>query len=415
MYKKIAPFVICILGSFFYVYDYFLAVSPSIMTGDLISAFSLNAGQLGAMLSIFFLASTFFQVPAGVLLDRFGARLLLSLAVLVSGLGTLMFGMAHSAWQIGFARLLMGIGSPFAFLGALFLASRWFAHKHFAFIAGLVQLGAALGSIVGEGPLATFVNQFGWRSTMMGVGFVTLVLSLLFWLVLRDGQPQVEVAEEFYDQRLRDVFKIKAVWWIAVVGFASWVTITGVGALWGIPYLMSVYGLSNEHVGYLYILLWLGLGLGSPLMGWWSDRLHSRKIPFYVCFMLGIVAGVMFMFVPSLPFVLMLFLLFLLGFTASLQSLTFGMAKDLIPHKHFVAASGLINLAAVFTGVVAQPLMGYIIDWHACERGEMTQHYVVADYQFGFVVIPVVLLLGLLVTWLALPETCCQPIYEKRS
>lgn len=411
-YKKIAPFVICILGSFFYIYDYFLAVSPSVMTGELLTSFDLTAGSLGTMLAVFFLASTFFQIPAGVLLDRFGARALLSLAVLISGVGTLWFGLAHAPWEIGGARLLMGIGSPFAFLGALFLASRWFAHKYFAFIAGLVQVGAAAGCIIGGGPLAALVNIFGWRESMIDIGFVTLILSLLFWLVLRDGTPQVKVAPHYHNQRLLDVFKIKSVWWIAVVGFATWITVTGVGALWGVPYLMGVYNLTNEAAGYLYVLLWLGLGLGSPLIGWWSDRLKKRKLPFYVCFTVGILAGILFMLAPSLPLWLICVVLFLLGFTASLQSLTFGIAKDLIPHKHFVAASGLINLAAVFTGVVSQPLIGYLVDWHARTRSVVTHTYAVSDYQLGFIVVPLILLLGLVVTYFCLPETHCKPVYQ---
>jgi MFS family permease len=415
IYKKIAPFVICTLGSFFYIYDYFLAVSPSVMTHELLTSFNLTAGALGSFLAVFFLASTFFQIPAGMLLDRFGARALLSLAVLVSGLGTLWFGLAHTPWELGGARLLMGIGSPFAFLGALFLGSRWFAHKYFALIAGLVQVGAALGCIIGGGPLAVLVNTFGWRASMIGIGFVTLILSVLFWLILRDGEPQVQVAPHYHNQLLRDVFKVKSVWWIALVGFATWITVTGVGALWGVPYLMGVYQLSNETAGYLYILLWLGLGIGSPLVGWWSDYLGQRKLPFYVCFIIGVIAGILFMLAPSLPLWVIGIVLFFLGFAASLQSLTFGIAKDLIPHRHFVAASGLINLAAVFTGVVSQPLIGYLVDWHARSRGVLTHNYNVSDYQLGFIIVPLILLFGLIITWRCLPETHCKPVYEHRG
>lgn len=406
--QRMAPFVICILGSFFYVYDYFLAVSPSIMTGDLLSTFSLNAGELGSLMSVFFLASTFFQVPAGLLLDRFGARSLLTLSVLVSGLGTLLFAMATHSWELGAARLLMGIGSPFAFLGALFLASRWFAHKHFALIAGLVQLGAALGSTIGGGPLAMIVNHLGWRHALMAIGWVTLVLSLLFWLILRDGEKPVTFEPSVDNARFRDTLKLPQVWWIALAGFASWVTVTGIASLWGVPYLMAVYGWSNEKIGYLYILFWLGLGLGSPLMGGLSDALKSRKIPFYICFGLGFIACLLYIEAPFIPAWLMVIVLILLGFAGSLQSLTFGIAKDIVPPKHFVAASGLINLAAVATGVIVQPVMGYLIDYSARSHGVFNAQYHVADYQMGFKVVAVILLLGLLVTHFGLKETKCQ-------
>ena len=409
---RIAPFIICILGSFFYVYDYFLAVAPSVMTHDLLNGFSLNAGQLGGLMAVFFLASTFFQIPAGMLLDRFGARKLLTLSVLVSGLGTLLFAVATQAWELGAARLLMGIGSPFAFLGALFLASRWFAHRHFALIAGFVQLGAAVGSIAGEGPLAVLINHLGWRHALLAIGWVTLLLSLLFWLIIRDGEPRGVMETEVKQARLRDTFKLPQVWWISLAGFASWVTVTGIASLWGIPYLMAVYGWSNEKIGYLYILFWLGLGLGSPLMGWISDVLKSRKIPFYICFGLGFIACLFYIEAPHIPGWVMVIVLVMLGFAASLQSLTFGIAKDIVHPKHFVTASGLINLAAVLTGVVVQPIMGYLIDRSAKAHGMIGSHYQVADYQDGFIVIAVVLFLGLLITYFGLKETHCQATYK---
>ncbi len=410
--SKIAPFIICILGSFFYVYDYFLAVAPSIMTHDLLNQFSLNAAQLGSLMAVFFLASTFFQIPAGMLLDRFGARKLLTLSVLVSGLGTLLFAVATQSWELGVARLLMGVGSPFAFLGALFLASRWFAHRYFALIAGFVQLGAAIGSIAGEGPLALLVNHLGWRHALLAIGWVTLVLSLLFWLIIRDGEPAQSAEPQVKQARLLDTFKLPQVWWISLAGFASWVTVTGIASLWGIPYLMAVYGWSNEKIGYLYILFWLGLGLGSPLMGWLSDALKSRKIPFYICFGLGLIACLFYIEAPHVPGWLMVIVLVMLGFAASLQSLTFGMAKDIVPPQHFVTASGLINLAAVLTGVVVQPIMGYLIDHAAKAHGVVGTAYQVVDYQNGFIVIAGVLLFGLLVTHFGLKETKCQAVYQ---
>ena len=97
--KKLTPFFICFFGSLFYVYDYFLAVSPSVMTNDLLSTFSLDAAGLGMLIAVFSLASTFFQIPAGALLDQYGARILLSISVLLSGIGVLFFATATAPWM----------------------------------------------------------------------------------------------------------------------------------------------------------------------------------------------------------------------------------------------------------------------------------------------------------------------------
>ena len=409
--RKLTPYFICTFGSLFYVYDYFLAVSPSVMTQNLLTTFSLNAAELGLLIAVFSLASTFFQIPAGALLDKFGARKLLSISVLLSGLGALCFAMAVAPWMLGLGRLLMGIGSPFAFLGALFLATRWFSHKRFALIAGLVQFGGAMGCIIGGGPLAMLVNNLGWRHGLLAIAWVTIVLSGIFWLVLRDGKKPITDIPEIDNARLRDTFKIPQVWWTAAIGFTSWVTVTGIASLWGVPYLMKVYHWTNEQAGYCMILFWLGLGLGSIFIGWFSDHIKSRKKPIYICFGIGFIASLFFIAAPDIDMPVMMLLLFLLGFAASVQSLTFGVAKDIIPPSHFVAASGLIILAAVFTGVVMQPLMGYIMDLHAhAQKGESAV-YQVGDYQMGFAAVSVVLLLGLITTYFGLRETQCKVSY----
>lgn len=409
--KKLAPYFICIFGSFFYVYDYFLAVSPSVMTQDLLSTFSLDAAGLGMLIAVFSLASTFFQIPAGALLDKFGARLLLSLSILLSGLGVLIFAIADAPWMLGAGRLFMGIGSPFAFLGALFLATRWFSHERFALIAGLVQLGGALGCIIGGGPLAVLINHAGWRQGLFTIAWITIILSILFWLILRDGEKKLTNIPEIDNAKLWDTFKLSQVWWTAAIGFVSWVTVTGIASLWGVPYLMKVYHWNNEQAGYCNILFWLGLGLGSTFIGWFSDHIKSRKLPIYLCFGVGFVASLFFIGAEHVSAFIMMFLLFLLGFTASVQSLTFGVAKDIIPPQHFVTASGLINLAAVFTGVVMQPLMGYLMDLHAGVHAGEKAIYQLGDYQMGFAAVTVVLFLGLLATHFGLKETRCQKIY----
>lgn len=415
MLKKIAPFFICSFGSLFYVYDYFLAVSPSIMTDNLLSDFSLDAAHLGMIIAVFSLASTFFQIPAGALLDRFGARALLSLSVLISGLGVLLFALAQAPWVLGLGRLCMGIGSPFAFLGALFLATRWFSHQRFAFIAGLVQCGGALGCIIGGGPLATLINHSGWRHGLLTIAWVTIALSFLFWLILRDGKKIITEREEIDNARLWHTLKLPQVWWIAAIGFVSWVTVTGIASLWGIPYLMKVYHWTNEEAGYCNILFWLGLGLGSAFIGWFSDYIKSRKLPIYLCFGIGFVASLLFIGASHIPSLFMMFLLFLLGFTASVQSLTFGVAKDIIPPKHFVTASGLINLAAVFTGVVMQPLMGFLMDYHAKSAASSLIVYTISDYQRGFSAVSLILFFGLLMTFFGLKETHCRSAFYKKS
>src|SRR3989338_3571290 len=179
-------FVICGLASLFYVYEFFLRVLPSAMTHELMSSFQIDARGLGILTSLFYYAYTPMQIPAGLLLDRFGPRRLMTVGILVAALGAWIFGNTHSLALAGAGRFLTGFASSYAFVGALLLASRWFPSRYFATFAGLVQLMGCLGAIAGQRPVAILVNHIGWRTTILWAALTGIVLTVLFGVIIRD-------------------------------------------------------------------------------------------------------------------------------------------------------------------------------------------------------------------------------------
>ncbi len=412
--RQVLPLIICSLAAFFYIYDYFIQVAPAVFTDQLMAEFRIGASGLGALGAFFFYSYAGMQIPAGMLLDRFGARKILTFAVFISALGVMLFATTASFSMACFARFIIGFGSAFAFLSALFLASRWFSHQYFALIAGLVQFGGCVGSLIGEAPLAFAVNHYGWRSTLFAIGVFTLFLSVLYWWVIRDGkanhypkiQPKLTIT-----QRLQMVFTDKQVLWIAVCGFCCWIPVATIGALWGVPYLMQVYQCSNIIAAELCSLFWLGIGIGSPVLGWLSDKIQSRKIPCYIGFGAGVIAALVVLEAPALPMWCVAIALFLLGLMAALQSLTFAIAKDCLPRQTFGTASGLINMAAVGSGAIAQQVIGYMLQ--ANWGGQLVNGlpvYDVHDYQISLVLLPIATVIGLLVSVFMLQETGCQHV-----
>ena len=300
---SVYPVFICVLATLFYVYDYFIQVAPSIMTQQLMQAFSIGAGGLGVLSACFYVSYTLMQIPAGLLLDRLGARVLIALAVLGSAIGVTLFGVTYSYAIAGLARFIIGMGAAFSFISALFLISRWFSHRHFSIAAGMVQMGGCLGSLFGLAPLAVLVNSIGWRHSMILTGLITFAFAFLFWIFIRDGkdtaEKQAHPAPKKEIQRLKFVLRKPQVWWIAAVGFLSWVPVAIVGALWGVPYFMKAYGLTNTEAGRLCSLFWIGLGIGGPLIGWISHRLHNRCVPIAACFAFGLIGSILVLDAPG--------------------------------------------------------------------------------------------------------------------
>jgi len=407
------PWLICGLAGLFYVYDYFIQVSPSVMTQQLMEYFSIGAGGLGILSACFFYAYIIMQIPAGLLLDRFGARNLLTAAVFISACGVTLFAITPYLAVAGFARFLIGLGSAFAFVSALFLISRWFHHRHFAMLAGLIQLGGCLGSIFGLAPLAVAINHFGWQESMFWAGMLTFMLTGIYWLVIRDGEARQgkSLVPKGEWQRLQQVLRTPQLWWIGVCGFMCWIPVGVIGALWGVPYLMEVYQWSNTTAGNWCSLFWVGLGFGSPLIGWLSARWQRRCLPIQLCFVVGLFSTTLLLNANHLPATVTGFSLLLLGVSCSVQSMSFGLVKDIVPEEIFGTASGFNNMAAILGSGLTQPLVGFFLSltW----GGVMMHHapvYNINDYRLAFLVLPLAALIGIVVSSTQLQETKCRPV-----
>ncbi len=137
--KKIGIFAWLIIGlaMLFYLYDFFLQVSPGVMVQQLMKSFNLEAFQLGNLSAFYFYIYTIIQVPVGVLYDRFGVRWLMIGAVAVSTIGSFLFGLSMHIGLAQFSRFLMGLGSSFAFVGVLKIAATYLPANRIAIVTGI--------------------------------------------------------------------------------------------------------------------------------------------------------------------------------------------------------------------------------------------------------------------------------------
>ena len=406
--SHILPLIMIGLSMLFIIYNYFVQVAPSVMTQPLMRAYSIDASGLGLLGSLFLFAYAFMQIPAGLLLDRFGARRMLSLAIFISGVGVCLFALSHTFLLAGFSRVLAGGGAAFSFLGGLYIAARWFKHKHFALIAGSLQLGAGIGSIVGEAPLSFLVNHYGWRGTTLRTGVVMLLLSSLFWFIIRDHPSDAKSSPDKTKLKtsLAAVFRHKQVWFLAFYNFVTWVPAGAVGALWGVPYLMRVYGWTNTQAGEAFIALWISVGLMAPIIGWFSDFIGKRLPILLVSIFIGLVGSGILLFAADLSPALVVIGLFLLGIPGASQSAAFATVKDNVPSDHYGAASAICNMATLLGGAIGQLAIAFLVAWHW--MGTMAHDvpvYSTSDFKTGLLLLPILFIVCFFTTWLAVKET----------
>jgi len=404
-------YFIFFLAASFYLYEFILQVAPSVMSEDMMRTFHVTAKGFGIVSAFYFYAYAPMQLPAGLLFDRYGPRKLMTAALILCALGSMFFASTTSLYTASLGRFLIGIGSAFSFIGVLVLLSRWFPPTYFAILAGIAQMMSSIGAMFGEMPLAALTNAVGWRQAsflLSGVGFI---LAVMIWLFIRDfphQQTQSTPVRRFRDEwlRLKDVCKRGCTWSTGAYACTIWTPIAVFAALWGVPYLQEKYQISVVMASGMCSMIWLGIGIGSPLLGWISDKIGSRRFALATSAALGLVSTIILLYVPDVSVNLMYAVLFTLGLGAGGQTVSFAVVKDNIPSELVGTASGFNNLSVLIGGAVFQPVVGILLQ-HANDfrMVENVPVYTVSNYQHSLFVMPACFFLSLVLSLFIIKES----------
>ena len=411
---KLLPVIIYALAASFYLYEFMLQIAPAVMTHELMCDLRVDAAGLGIVSAFFYYAYTPMQLPAGLFYDRFGPRVLITCATLICALGTLLFAITTSSFTAALGRFLTGIGSAFAFIGILVLVANWFPARYFALFAGITQLMGSIGAIAGETPLALAVEHFGWQDTLLAAAGIGFILALSIWLIVRDSPARKTAVHAMPTSSiwltLKRVLGKGQTWPVAIYSFTIWAPVTIFAALWAVPYLMARFAIPSATAASAVIMVWIGIGIGSPFVGWLSDKIERRVLPLGLCAVLGLLATLALLYLPKLSPGAIYILLFLFGFAAGGQSLIFAVVKDINPRDIVGTAIGFNNMCVVAGGAVFQPLVGFVL--HKVWQGQLKDgvpDYAVQDYQHALLLLPLCFLTAWLICWFGLRETHCQP------
>ena len=360
------PWLMWGLGAALYCYAFFQRVVPSVMVADLMRDFAIGAALVGNLSAFYFYSYASVQVPVGVLVDRFGPRVVLAAGAGLAGAGSFLMGAADVLEWAYAGRLLVGAGVGVSFVASLRLAAIWFPPRRFALISGMTLMFGMAGGIGGQGPLAPVVVAFGWRGTLMVAGGVALALAALIWLFVRDkpadGSPQHH--EQSHDSilgGLKAALQERQTWVLAAVGMMQAVPLLAFAGLWAVPYAMTVYGLDRPAAAAMASLVLLGWAVAGPFQGWLSDRFGRRRLPIIIATGFAFASMVAIVYVPGMPLWLAQGMFVANGFACAAMPVVFAATREANP-RAVGPALAFVNMATVASGALFQPLIGWLLD-----------------------------------------------------
>ena len=341
---------------------------------------NLDAAMQGAILSAFFAGYALFQIPGGILADKFGFRRMMAIGIGWWSVVTALTGMVISYPLMLVCRCLFGIGEG-CFPGASWKCIATYFPPRQRATATAIQstvntLGPAVASLVAAGIIAAF----GWRTVFISLALPGALVGLYFWKYVKDnpaehgsmteeelaelqaGEPQNTSGSTGAAPAMtfKEFAKTPILWQMVLIWFLFDITFWGFVS-WLPSYLMKVRGFSLLQTGVAGSIPFLCGAVGTLAGGWLSDHVKGQRKWLYIPS--ALVAGF---------FLYLTYTIASADMAVAYQSISsffmflamaafWGLVMDSIPANIMGSSSATVNFGGQAAGFISPFVMGYLI------------------------------------------------------
>ena len=406
---------VVLLVSLFFFYEFGLGTVFNSLSTPIRNSYGLSGVELGFLSSLYFYSDILFLIPAAILLDKYSAKSCIVVALAICSLGIIAVSISDHFYTLACSRLLMGLGGSFSLIGCVRIATNWFPAHKMGVVIGVVIAMGMLGGWFAQHPLSMVVDAAGWREALLYVGLLGVLFTVLILLFVRSAPRNLRALradqkEALKKMPLKQVLKLglgnAQTWYCALyVGLINVATFM-LGGLWANEYLVHVIpGFTMLKAASVSGMLFIGMIIGYPFWGTFSERLKLRRMPMII----GAVAAIMTILLIILwpgNMVWMAILFFALGFTTSAQTIAYPLVGEINSMQVTSIATSTVSInSLLWGGVIAEPLFGYLMEV-ASTAMQMPLH-AASVYKAAIWIAPVAFL-GSLVFAFMIRETHCQ-------
>lgn len=368
-------------------------INISVAATHIQSEFALSDVQLGMILSAFILGYALFQIPAGVLVDKVGAKRLLSLAVLFWSFFTALTAFAaelplahwlNLSWSFIILRFLVGVGEAPALLGANKIVGLWMAPRERALGNGIFIAGLGLGGAVTFPLIVWLMEAWGWRASFWVTALLGLPL-LACWqyyaadrpedhprvnpaelALVRDPSSLVETASQRVPVPWRALLSQPSIWALVgsyfLAGYSMYIFFT-----WFFLYIVNVRNLPVTHAGFWATVPFIAMTILAPVGGYVSDRSvrhwglkWGRRLP--VILSMGMAAALLLIGTHAQSARLAILSMALAAGLISFAIANWWATTVDITRRFAGSLAGVMNTAGNLGGVLSPTLTPYLAD-----------------------------------------------------
>ncbi|MGQ1837067.1 MFS transporter [Kocuria turfanensis] len=355
------------------IFAYFSAVAQrtsfGVATVDAAERFGTAASALSLFSLMQVLVYASLQIPVGVLVDRFGARAMVSAGALLMTVGQVQLALADTVGEGVVARVLVGAGDAATFVCVMRLIPAWFSALRVPLLTQVVGVFGNLGQLVSVIPFAWVLDRTGWFPSFLGLAALALLAGALAAALLRDAPPGVEVLHRQLGlRRTGQVLRESLAEPGTRLGF--WVHFTTQFAgntfvlMWGYPYLEYAQGLPDTTISVVmtsFVLTNLAVGLA---LGGLTARRPEHRVRLSLTVTAGIFAAwaVLLVWPGTAPAAVVLAAVCVIAISMPASMIAFDITRSFNPPRRSGTAMGIANVGGFTASVLAIFVTGFVLD-----------------------------------------------------
>lgn len=347
-----------------YFISYLYRVVNAVIAPDLITDIGVSPSALGLLTATYFITFASFQLPLGVLLDRFGPRKVEALLLFFAALGAFVFARAENLADLITGRALIGFGVSACLMAAFKAYTLWFSRDKWPLVNGFQMAAGGLGALAATSPVQATLQFTDWRGVFMGLALVTFLTAVAVFFIV--PEKKIEGSGESLHNQLRgirEIFTSRTFWRTAPLATTSQAAFLAIQGLWAGPWLTHVAGFERPEVARL--LFWVAGAMiaGFIGLGTLAERLSKRGISVgttaVTCMALFMIVQLVLIFGPidyCVP------IWFAFGFFGTSAIISYSSLSQSFPVHLSGRVTTAINLLVFLTAFGGQWAIGVIID-----------------------------------------------------
>jgi MFS family permease len=260
-----------------YFTSYFFRTINALISQNLVLDLKLGAAHLGLLTSAYFLAFAVVQIPAGLLLDRYGPRRVQSVLLLVAALGAFLFAIARGFELLLLGRALIGLGVAASLVAGLKAIDLWFPRERLALVNGCFIMIGTLGVVSATLPAEWLLLFIGWKTLFGALAVICAGIAALIFLIVPEA-TSIRSAPKRRPAQFTKIYTDVRFWRLAPLSMMCISTAWALQGLWAAPWFADVDRLDQQSVVSRLFVMAVSLSLAAVLLGVIVDRLCHRGV-----------------------------------------------------------------------------------------------------------------------------------------